>query len=56
MKKYAVTALGELLIDFTENGMSNQNNPLFDKDFEDYCTHLFSVAGSKIQGSSHRPA
>ena len=30
MKKYAVTALGELLIDFTENGMSNQNNPLFE--------------------------
>ena len=25
-----VTALGELLIDFTENGISNQNNPLFE--------------------------
>lgn len=24
MKKYDVTALGELLIDFTENGKSNQ--------------------------------
>ena len=29
MKKYDVTALGELLIDFTENGKSNQGNPLF---------------------------
>ncbi len=30
MKKYDVTALGELLIDFTENGSSIQNNPLFE--------------------------
>lgn len=30
MKKYDVTALGELLIDFTENGMSDQGNPLFE--------------------------
>lgn len=30
MKKYDVTALGELLIDFTENGMSSQGNPLFE--------------------------
>lgn len=30
MKKYDVTALGELLIDFTENGKSNQGNPLFE--------------------------
>lgn len=30
MKKYNVTALGELLIDFTENGNSNQGNPLFE--------------------------
>lgn len=29
MKKYDVTALGELLIDFTENGKSNQGNPIF---------------------------
>ena len=29
MKKYDVTALGELLIDFTENGKSSQGNPLF---------------------------
>lgn len=28
MKKYDVVALGELLIDFTENGKSNQGNPL----------------------------
>lgn len=27
---YDVTALGELLIDFTENGMSGQGNPLFE--------------------------
>ena len=27
MKKYDVVALGELLIDFTENGKSNQENP-----------------------------
>ena len=26
MKNYPVTALGELLIDFTENGLSNQGN------------------------------
>lgn len=30
MKKYDVTALGELLIDFTENGKSVQGNPLFE--------------------------
>ncbi len=29
-RKYDVTALGELLIDFTSNGMSSQNNPLFE--------------------------
>lgn len=30
MKSYDVTALGELLIDFTENGQSGQGNPLFE--------------------------
>lgn len=30
MKSYDVTALGELLIDFTENGKSGQGNPLFE--------------------------
>ena len=30
MKKYHVTALGELLIDFTENGLSNQGNFLME--------------------------
>ena len=30
MKKYDVTALGELLIDFTENGTNLQGNPLFE--------------------------
>lgn len=30
MKKYDVTAIGELLIDFTVNGISNQGNPLFE--------------------------
>lgn len=30
MKAYDVTALGELLIDFTENGKSEQGNPLFE--------------------------
>lgn len=30
MKSYDVAALGELLIDFTENGKSNQGNPLFE--------------------------
>lgn len=30
MKRYDVTALGELLIDFTENGKSSQGNPLFE--------------------------
>lgn len=30
MKEYDVTALGELLIDFTENGISSQGNPLFE--------------------------
>ena len=29
-KKYAVVALGELLIDFTENGLSEQGNPLLE--------------------------
>lgn len=30
MKEYDVTAIGELLIDFTENGFSAQGNPLFE--------------------------
>ena len=30
MGSYDVTALGELLIDFTENGVSEQGNPLFE--------------------------
>lgn len=30
MKKYDVTAMGELLIDFTENGVSSQGNPLLE--------------------------
>lgn len=30
MKKYDVAALGELLVDFTENGTSPQGNPLFE--------------------------
>lgn len=30
MKKYDVTALGELLIDFTENGKSQQGNPILE--------------------------
>lgn len=30
MKKYDVIALGELLIDFTENGLSEQGNPLME--------------------------
>ena len=29
-KKFDVTALGELLIDFTENGLSGQGNTLFE--------------------------
>lgn len=29
-KKYDVTALGELLIDFTENGLSGQGNPMLE--------------------------
>lgn len=30
MKRYDVVALGELLIDFTDNGMSNQGNTLYE--------------------------
>lgn len=30
MKNFDVTALGELLIDFTENGISGQGNPMFE--------------------------
>ena len=30
MKNYDVTALGELLVDFTMNGMSAQQNQLFE--------------------------
>ena len=29
-KKYDVVALGELLIDFTQNGLSSQGNTLFE--------------------------
>ena len=28
MKKFDVAALGELLVDFTENGISTQGNPV----------------------------
>ena len=30
MKKFDVVALGELLIDFTENGLSDQGNPILE--------------------------
>ena len=30
MKKFDVVALGELLIDFTENGISSQGNPVLE--------------------------
>ncbi|MDE7247462.1 MAG: carbohydrate kinase, partial [Lachnospiraceae bacterium] len=30
MKKYDVVTLGELLIDFTENGTSGQGNPIYE--------------------------
>jgi len=30
MKKYDVIALGELLIDFTENGLSERGNPILE--------------------------
>lgn len=30
MKKYDVTALGELIVDFTENGISEQGNPMLE--------------------------
>ena len=30
MKKYDVVAIGELLIDFTENGVSEQGNPMLE--------------------------
>ena len=30
MKTYDVVALGELLIDFTENGTSAQGNPIYE--------------------------
>ena len=29
-KRFDVVALGELLIDFTQNGLSQQGNPLFE--------------------------
>ena len=31
MKKYDVVALGELLIDFTENDISAQGNPILEE-------------------------
>lgn len=30
LKNFAVVALGELLVDFTMNGVSGQGNPLFE--------------------------
>ena len=30
MKAFDVVALGELLIDFTQNGVSDQGNPVFE--------------------------
>lgn len=35
-EKYDVVALGELLIDFTENGKSNQGNPLLRQTQEEH--------------------
>ena len=42
MKKYDVTALGELLIDFTENGKSSQGNPIFEAFFQTFLLGSFS--------------
>ena len=30
MQNFDVVALGELLVDFTENGLSSQGNPMFE--------------------------
>ena len=30
MKKFDVVAMGELLVDFTENGISEQGNPILE--------------------------
>ena len=50
MGSYDVTALGELLIDFTENGVSGQGNPLFEANPGGApCNVLASIANT-LQG------
>ena len=52
MKKYDVVALGELLIDFTENGKSNQGNPLFEANPGGApCTYGFLINANRIRAS-----
>ena len=64
IKKYDVIALGELLIDFTDYGISEQTNPVFEanpggapcnvlallKKYDTYCTchSMISIGLSKI--------
>lgn len=40
MKKYEVAAMGELLIDFTQNGYSDQGNPDFGANPEEHRVSL----------------
>ena len=44
MKPYDVTALGELLIDFTENGTSAQGDPIFDANTGGAARYVLAIA------------
>ena len=43
MKKFDVVALGELLVDFTENGIGNQGNPLLEANPGDAPCNVLSM-------------
>ena len=54
MKKYDVIALGELLIDFTQNGLSEQGNGLFEANPGGAPCNVLSMLGITL-GSSVLP-
>lgn len=47
-KKYDVVALGELLIDFTQNGLSSQGNTLFEANPGGAPCNVFANAAASI--------
>ena len=52
-KKYDVVALGELLIDFTENGLSEQGNPLLEANPGGAPCNVLSTHPAALNGYVH---